>query len=118
MAPQLAASRRAVYKACSARKFASTGMQWGSGPYGLALPGTALQGLLAPWSSPRLLHSRGRTLFARPIPHEGLYLLGTQVGPARDAYPKTPNTSQTTSWSSQSENFTNEYSPISPACSG
>jgi hypothetical protein len=40
--PQLAASRRAVYKACSARKFASIGMQWVSRPYGLALPGTAL----------------------------------------------------------------------------
>jgi hypothetical protein len=93
--PQLAASRRAVYKACSARKFASTGMQWVSGPYGLALPGTALLRLLASWSSPGLLHGRGRTLFARPIPHEELHLLGAQVGPARDAYPKTPITSQT-----------------------
>jgi hypothetical protein len=93
--PQLAASRRAVYKACNARKFASTGMQWVWGPYGLALPGTALQRLLASWSSPGLLHDRGRTLFARPIPQEELHLLGAQVGPARDAYPKTPHTSQT-----------------------
>jgi hypothetical protein len=30
-----------VYKACSARKLASTGMQWVSGPYGLALPAKA-----------------------------------------------------------------------------
>jgi hypothetical protein len=34
-------------------------------------------------------------LFTRPIPHEELYLLGAQVGPTRDAYPNTPNTSQT-----------------------
>jgi hypothetical protein len=34
-------------------------------------------------------------LFAQTIRNEELHLLGTQVGPARDAYPKTPNTSQT-----------------------
>jgi hypothetical protein len=34
-------------------------------------------------------------VIARPIPHEELHLLGVKGGPARDAYPKTPNTSQT-----------------------
>jgi hypothetical protein len=50
--PQPAASRRAVYEACSAREFASTGTQWVSGQYyGLALSGKALKRLLASWSS-------------------------------------------------------------------
>jgi hypothetical protein len=40
--PQLAASRKAVHKAWGTRKFASNEMQWVSGPYGLAPPGTAL----------------------------------------------------------------------------